>query len=1801
MNAKRILLVAGLVSALVFPISVQSAVTLTVTPLTWNIIGLDSNKPISGPTHFPVGARVCSSVATTNVTVDFIWDSANPNVALRPGSLGSLTIASIAAGSCADAYFEVEVTQIAAAYDTTRRYHITATDGSGTASTPAPRELYVEHLISQNRNSITDVRFNGLSIPAGGTMSLLVGNTYTIEIEGGTATQGYGQFEVFINLPNTIFQILSVSTTYSADNSPYVPNPNDKLYADACKWENDVSSPNYRSCVGGDFKAGGNTVVTTYTVKILSGGGTVLTLSTLLYDFSGSSFHYNSDFSAGARIASIVDVTSLTISKAFAPSSTVAGGSSTLTFTITNPTSETITGASFSDTLPTSPAAMIVASPPNASTSGCGTPTFAPAAGAPSVSFSNGTLAPNGTCTASVRVTVPSSPTSGTYHNVSNNLFIDAQDTGHHATADLALTTTSAGTGLCGLTLARWNFPTGMSTTAPAATTANVTATAAAGVGLVPIFSSNDNTISPTGTGSWGSNGGVTTGGTLVTSNDEYFEFGLDTTGYSSISLTFDALFRTPNGPSGLAVYFGTSNARPESGIQVFLNATAMSTQNVWNSFGGGGSITFASGLNPSGTTFFRIYTFNSGNTNSGSDVNIDNVLFTGCGAAAQPTIAKSFGPDPIAVNGTSTLTFTLTNPNTAPLTGVKFSDTLPAGLQVAATPAASTTCGGAPSWAPVAGSATLDFGQTTGATVAVGSCTVSVNVTATTSGPHTNVSGFISSTEGGTNSGFGGSATASLTALQPPSISKFFGPNPILTGGTSTLTFFITNPNANNSLPAVSFSDTLPTSPAAMTVAGTPNASATGCGAPILTAVAGAGSISFSNGTIAAGATCTVTVDVTAPVAGDYANTSGIVSTTIAGVVSNGNTASDTLTVRDAHPGIGLLKQVSTTASGPWTTFLSIAPGTSIFYQFTIENTGDVPLSPVSVTDPTVSAAGCTWPASLPVASPTDEPTATCVAGPVAALAGDHPNTATAHGVNGGTVQDSDPSSADYIGAVPGFSLLKQIGTSPTGPWASAISGVAPGSSLYYKFTIVNTGNVPLSGINVTDPQVSTVTCTFTDPLPALNGATICVVGPVAASATIATHPNTATAHGTNDGTTIDSLPSSASYTVASADPDLSITKAHVGTFSQGQVGATYTLTVTNVGLAPTTGLVTVTEVPPVDLTVTGLTGSGWSCDVPTLTCTRSDVLAASGSYPDITVTVTVSAIAPPSVTNVASVSGGGETNTSNNSASDPTTINPASPDLTIFKSHSGNFVQGQTDAVYTVTVQNLGPGSTTGLVTVTETPPVGLTVTGLTGSGWSCDVGLLTCTRSDLLAAPGSYPAITVTVTVALTAPASLTNVASVSGGGETNTGNNSASDPTTINPPSPGPDLTILKSHSGNFVQGQTGVTYLLTVKNVGLAATTGLVTVTETPPAGLTVTGLTGPGWSCDVGLLTCTRSDALAASGSYPAIIVTVTVALTAPASLTNVASVSGGGETNTGNNSASDPTTINPAPPDLTIFKTHSGSFVQGQTDATYAVTVRNLGPGATTGLVTVTETPPAGLTVTGLAGPGWSCDVGLLTCTRSDTLAASASYPAITVTVTVAATAAASVTNAASVSGGGDTSAGNNSASDPTTVDPPSAGPDLTVLKSHSGNFVKGQTGALYILTVRNLGLAATTGLVTVTDALPTGLTATSMEGTGWICVLATLTCTRSDALAAGASYPAITLTVNVASDAAGNLVNTASVSGGGDASPANNTTADGTVVDPPAPIPTLSAWTFTLLAVILFLTAVGAINRRARQSPAQ
>jgi uncharacterized repeat protein (TIGR01451 family) len=126
----------------------------------------------------------------------------------------------------------------------------------------------------------------------------------------------------------------------------------------------------------------------------------------------------------------------------------------------------------------------------------------------------------------------------------------------------------------------------------------------------------------------------------------------------------------------------------------------------------------------------------------------------------------------------------------------------------------------------------------------------------------------------------------------------------------------------------------------------------------------------------------------------------------------------------------------------------------------------------------------------------------------------------------------------------------------------------------------------------------------------------------------------------------------------------------------------------------------------------------------------------------------------------------------------------------------------------------------------------------------------------------------------------------------------------------PPAPVADLTVTKTHTGNFTQSDIGKTYTITVSNSGSGTTSGLVSVTDTLPNGLGAVDIGGAGWSCNFNNLTCTRSDALAAGASYPAITLTVNVAANAPGSVINFASVSGGGETNTGNNQAADPTTI---------------------------------------------------------------------------------------------------------------------------------------------------------------------------------------------------------------------------------------------------------------------------------------------------
>jgi hypothetical protein len=162
-------------------------------------------------------------------------------------------------------------------------YYITSSaTGASTVSTPTPREIFVEHLVSQNRNTVSSIV---------GPTTVYVGQTYNYTVNGSTAPGGYEQLEAFLSLSNVIFKVLSVNTTYTQP----VGATNDKIYADSCGWDNNPSSLTYRSCTT-TGKAGG-TIKTDYTVLVLSAGTT--TASTLIYDFSGSSYHYNSDFGTG--------------------------------------------------------------------------------------------------------------------------------------------------------------------------------------------------------------------------------------------------------------------------------------------------------------------------------------------------------------------------------------------------------------------------------------------------------------------------------------------------------------------------------------------------------------------------------------------------------------------------------------------------------------------------------------------------------------------------------------------------------------------------------------------------------------------------------------------------------------------------------------------------------------------------------------------------------------------------------------------------------------------------------------------------------------------------------------------------------------------------------------------------------------------------------------------------------------------------------------------------------------------------------------------------------------------------------------------------------------------------------------------------------------------------------------------------------------------------------------------------------------------------------------------------------------
>lgn len=245
--------------------------------------------------------------------------------------------------------------------------------------------------------------------------------------------------------------------------------------------------------------------------------------------------------------------------------------------------------------------------------------------------------------------------------------------------------------------------------------------------------------------------------------------------------------------------------------------------------------------------------------------------------AAVGPLFSTSFDANTIGPGSTSTLTFTIDNTANGPREQLAFTDTLPGAVTIADPANASTTCtamrgGSGPTLTAPANGSTISFSD-----AAVGggtTCFVTVDVTSSTIGTHTNTPSQLTS-------------TASPSAAAPrdlevdgelPGFTMAFSPSTVPLGDRSTLTFTIDNSLNSDPVNNLDFTDALPTG---IEIADPASASTT-CGTSVLpaalTASPGTTTITLNADgagafpALAPGATCTVDVDVVTTAGGTHA-----------------------------------------------------------------------------------------------------------------------------------------------------------------------------------------------------------------------------------------------------------------------------------------------------------------------------------------------------------------------------------------------------------------------------------------------------------------------------------------------------------------------------------------------------------------------------------------------------------------------------------------------------------------------------------------------------------------------------------------------------------------------------------------------------------------------------------------------------------------------------------------------------------------------------------------------------------------
>jgi uncharacterized repeat protein (TIGR01451 family) len=505
--------------------------------------------------------------------------------------------------------------------------------------------------------------------------------------------------------------------------------------------------------------------------------------------------------------------------------------------------------------------------------------------------------------------------------------------------------------------------------------------------------------------------------------------------------------------------------------------------------------------------------------------------------------------------------------------------------------------------------------------------------------------------------------------------------------------------------------------------------------------------------------------------------------------------------------------------------------------------------------------------------------------------------------------------------------------------------------------------------------------------------------------------------------------------------------------------------------------------------------------------------------------------------------------------------------PDVTLAKSHVGTFTRGLT-ASYTIPVSNVSPyGATSGTVTVNDTLPLGLTPIGAGGSGWSCSVvsQTVSCTDSTVLAPTSSYPSITITANVAQTAPSTVTNIATVSGGSEVNFANDTAADPASVGSSA---DLAMTNSASPNPVSAGSNITYTQVITNNGPSAADN-ATLVESLPANTTFVSLASPaGWTCMTpgvgvsGNVVCTALNVAASTAANFSLVVKVNAGTANGTVITDTATASSSvTDPVSSNNSATASTVVGTtAGAELTVTNTASPNPVVVGNNLTFTQVVTNTGSVAATGPATFNETTPANTTFVSITPPaGWSCAGFPPQCTNASVAAGSSG----TFTVVYKVTGGSSISDTVTVNAGNQAFGANAS-----TVTVPVATAiqaDLALGTVATPATVLSGNDITYTQTITNNGPAPASG-ASFTEAIPANTTFVSASApAGWTCVTTTsVTCTNLT-MAAGSSA-GIIVVVNVApSIIVASITANSSVSATtGDPNSANNSTTVVTNVTP-------------------------------------